>query len=71
MTGSILQDISFSKNREEREKGEGEKSGKGMVFEKETQEVLSSIGSAYCLLKRLGKNIQSAHYSLQRLVKHH
>ena len=30
--------------------------GKGKVFEKETQEVLSSIGSVYCLLKRLGKN---------------
>ena len=27
-------------------------------FSKETQEVLSSIGSAYCLLKRLGKNLK-------------
>ena len=30
--------------------------GKRQGFETETQEVLSSIGSAYCLLKRLGKN---------------
>ena len=30
--------------------------GKGKVFKKEIQEVLSSIESAYCLLKRLGKN---------------